>query len=120
MQPLITWFEVDLIPWGQQFVAWGIGWLKVNLTPWVMVGFFGQFMFTMRFFYQWIASERAKASVMPEVFWYFSLAGGIIVFAYAVHKQDIVFILGQGSGVFIYLRNIYFIQRKKKAGLPDA
>jgi lipid-A-disaccharide synthase-like uncharacterized protein len=67
----------------------------------------------MRFVYQWVASERARASVMPEAFWYFSLCGGVIVFAYAVHKQDIVFILGQGLGVIIYLRNIYFIWRPR-------
>lgn len=94
-------------------------WLEAHLTLWVIIGFFGQFMFTMRFFYQWIASERAKASVMPDVFWYFSLSGGLILLAYAIHKQDVVFILGQGSGVFIYLRNIYFVRRKKKAALSD-
>jgi lipid-A-disaccharide synthase-like uncharacterized protein len=80
---------------------------------WVAIGFFGQFMFMMRFVSQWIASERAKKSVMPEIFWYFSLGGGLIVFVYALHKKDPVFILGQGLGVFIYLRNIYFIWRHK-------
>jgi len=86
-----------------------IVWLQARVTAWVLLGLFGQFMFMMRFVYQWIASERAKASVVPEAFWYFSLGGGLIVFAYAIHKQDIVFILGQGLGVFIYLRNIWFI-----------
>lgn len=71
----------------------------------------------MRFVVQWIASERAKQSVVPEIFWYFSLAGGLIVFVYAVHRQDLVFILGQGLGVFIYLRNIYFIHKRKRS--PD-
>jgi len=84
-------------------------WFVSQLTLWALIGFFGQSMFMMRFVLQWIASERAKKSVMPEVFWYFSLGGGLIVFAYAIHKQDIVFIFGQGLGVFIYLRNIYFI-----------
>ena len=94
-------------------------WLNSHLTLWVLIGLFGQFMFMMRFVYQWIASERAKKSIMPEAFWYFSLGGGIIVFCYALHQQDIVFILGQGLGVFIYLRNIYFIwshRRKKTNG----
>ena len=88
--------------------------IEPYLNLWVFIGLFGQFMFTMRFFYQWIASERARASVMPDVFWYFSLSGGIILFAYALHKKDIVFILGQGLGIFIYLRNIYFVRQKKK------
>jgi len=69
----------------------------------------------MRFVMQWIASERAKQSVMPEIFWYFSLAGGLIVLIYAIHQQDIVFISGQGLGVFIYLRNIYFIHKRRVA-----
>jgi lipid-A-disaccharide synthase-like uncharacterized protein len=89
-------------------------WISAHLTLWTLVGLFGQAMFMMRFIMQWIASERAKQSVMPEIFWYFSLGGGLIVLIYAIHQQDLVFILGQGLGVFIYLRNIYFIQRNKK------
>lgn len=88
-------------------------WLQSHLTLWVTIGLFGQFMFMMRFIYQWIASERARKSVMPEIFWYFSLGGGIILFAYAVHKEDPVFIVGQGLGLIIYLRNIYFIWQQK-------
>ena len=89
----------------QNFVSWFMS----QLTVWALIGFAGQFMFSMRFIVQWIASEKQKKSVMPEVFWYFSLFGGLIVLAYALHKKDIVFIFGQGLGVFIYLRNIYFI-----------
>lgn len=92
-------------------------WFMSQLTIWALIGFVGQFMFSMRFIVQWIASEKQKKSVMPEIFWYFSLFGGLIVFAYALHKKDIVFIFGQGLGVFIYLRNIYFIwvNRSSKA-----
>ena len=63
-------------------------WLQAHLNLWVLIGLFGQGLFMMRFLYQWIASERAKKSVMPEAFWYFSLGGGVIVFAYAVHQED--------------------------------
>lgn len=90
-----------------------MNWVVAHLTLWTFIGLFGQAMFMMRFVVQWIASERAKQSVMPEMFWYFSLAGGIIVFIYALHQQDIVFILGQGLGVFIYLRNLYFIHKHR-------
>jgi lipid-A-disaccharide synthase-like uncharacterized protein len=93
-----------------------IGWLQTHITVWVMVGLFGQFLFMMRFVYQWIASERARMSIVPEAFWYFSLGGGLIVLAYAIHKQDIVFIIGQSLGVLIYLRNLYFIWRHRKTG----
>jgi len=95
-------------------------WLQTHVTAWVVLGLCGQFLFMMRFIYQWIASERARKSVMPEAFWYFSLGGGLIVFAYAVHQEDIVFILGQGLGVFIYLRNIYFIWRHKSGAVSKS
>lgn len=87
-----------------------------NLTAehiWLGIGFLGQGMFTMRFFVQWIASEKAKQSIVPTAFWYFSLAGGLTLFSYALYRQDPVFILGQGTGLFIYLRNLYFIINHK-------
>jgi lipid-A-disaccharide synthase-like uncharacterized protein len=82
---------------------------------WVLFGFFGQLMFTGRFIVQWIASERAKRSVVPVYFWYFSLAGGAILLSYAIYRVDPVFILGQSLGVFIYLRNLWLIH---KSGAP--
>ena len=78
---------------------------------WVAVGFTGQIMFTARFLVQWITSERVRKSVTPVAFWYFSLAGGVILLAYAIHRRDPVFILGQGAGLFIYLRNLQLIHR---------
>ena len=90
-------------------------WWESHLTLWVAIGFLGQAMFSMRFIFQWIHSERAKKSVIPEVFWYFSLAGGAILLAYAIYRGDPVFILGQGMGLLIYLRNIYFVWREKLA-----
>ncbi len=91
-----------------------------SFDTWVMVGLFGQFMFTMRFIVQWVASEKARKSVIPISFWFFSLAGGSIVFAYAIHKADPVFIIGQGMGLLIYLRNIHFIiAERRKAVLSS-
>jgi len=81
---------------------------------WLCIGFLGQGLFFMRFFVQWIASERQKKSVIPHAFWYFSLAGGLTLFLYALYRQDPVFIIGQSTGLFIYLRNIYFITIGKK------
>jgi len=78
---------------------------------WVLFGLFGQLMFTGRFLVQWIASERAKKSVIPVVFWYFSLAGGMILLSYAIYRKDPVFILGQSLGVFIYCRNLWLIHK---------
>ena len=86
-----------------------------NLDFWLIFGFIGQAMFTMRFLVQWIASEKKKESVIPVSFWYFSLAGGLIVLFYAVHRMDPVFILAYLPGNFIYLRNLYFVYKKNSS-----
>jgi lipid-A-disaccharide synthase-like uncharacterized protein len=81
---------------------------------WVMIGLGGQLMFTMRFLVQWIASERARNSVVPMAFWYFSLGGGLILLAYALYRKDPVFILGQAMGLFIYARNLWLIYAHRR------
>lgn len=78
---------------------------------WLGVGLLGQALFSARFLVQWIASERHKRSVVPVHFWYLSLGGGLTLLAYAIYRHDPVFILGQGTGVFVYVRNLYFIRR---------
>ncbi len=83
-----------------------------SATFWIIVGFIGQSLFFMRFFVQWLASEKAGRSVIPNAFWYFSLAGGVTLFVYALWRQDPVFILGQSTGLLIYARNLYFIRKK--------
>ena len=83
---------------------------------WIIIDFVAQFMFMMRFVMQWIYSERARRSIVPEVFWYFSILGGAMLLAYAIHRADPVFIAGQSLGLLIYSRNIYFIWREKKDG----
>jgi lipid-A-disaccharide synthase-like uncharacterized protein len=84
---------------------------------WLAVGLIGQLMFTARFIVQWIASERAGRSVMPMAFWYLSIAGGLIVLAYGIHKLDLVIILGQLPGVVVYSRNIWLIRRGRARDL---
>ena len=78
------------------------------------IGFTGQTLFFLRFFFQWMYSERQKKSVIPEVFWYLSLVGGLFLLIYAILRKDIVFIVGQSTGTFIYLRNIYFLRRERR------
>ncbi len=76
---------------------------------WLALGMTAQLMFTLRFVVQWIATERARRSIVPETFWYFSFAGGAMLLVYAIYRRDPVFIVGQASGLFIYSRNIYFL-----------
>ncbi len=85
-----------------------------DTTLWIVIGFLGQALFSARFFVQWLASERVKRSVIPTACWYFSLAGGVTLLAYAIHRQDPVFIAGQGLGLVVYLRNLYLIRAGKQ------
>ncbi len=82
---------------------------------WVTVGLLGQLMFTARFIVQWLASEKAGKSVVPLAFWYFSIAGSLIVLAYGIHKADRVIIIGQLPGTLIYVRNIWLLRRARLA-----
>lgn len=80
---------------------------------WLAIGLIGQIIFGGRFVIQWLASEKKKESVIPVAFWWCSIGGGIMLLAYAIHKMDPVFILGQGLGLFIYARNLVFILKPK-------
>jgi lipid-A-disaccharide synthase-like uncharacterized protein len=79
------------------------------------VGFVGQALFFGRFLVQWITSELKKRSVIPLSFWFFSLAGGAVLLSYAIYRRDPVFILGQGCGLLIYMRNLVLIKRERAA-----
>ena len=81
---------------------------------WLFFGLAGQILFGMRFIVQWIASERKKESHIPLAFWYLSLSGGVVLFIYALKRQDPVFIIGQGSGLIVYVRNLMLIAKKKR------
>lgn len=83
------------------------GWL-------VVFGLAAQTMFMMRFVIQWISSERAKRSVVPEAFWYFSLLGGMMLVVYGLLRPDLVIIVGQMPALVIYSRNIVLIRREKQ------
>lgn len=102
----------------------GAGFLYVlfNITRpvgflWVAVGFLGQAAFTFRMLLQWWASERAGRSVVPIAFWYGSFAGGVLLLAYFAWRKDLVGIIGQSTGVFVYARNIALVRR---GALPGA
>jgi lipid-A-disaccharide synthase-like uncharacterized protein len=84
-----------------------------SATIWQIIGFGGQGLFAGRFLVQWLHSEREQRSVIPAAFWYFSLGGGVVLLAYAIHRMDPVFITGQFLGLFIYSRNLFFVRRER-------
>ncbi|MCP4668504.1 MAG: lipid A biosynthesis acyltransferase [Deltaproteobacteria bacterium] len=83
-------------------------------TTWLVIGFTAQLLFSARFLVQWIASERARKSVVPLAFWFLSLAGGGLLLSYAIWRKDPVFILGQTGGLIVYFRNLHLIFKEKR------
>ena len=81
---------------------------------WILIGLAGQALFMGRFLIQWVASEKAKRSVIPLAFWWFSIGGAAVLLAYAIHRGDPVFILGQSLGFFIYARNLWLIRADRR------
>ena len=78
---------------------------------WFVVGFTGQMIFGGRFILQWIVSEYKKRSYVPVAFWYVSLVGSIILLAYAIHRRDLIFMLGLSLNTLIYVRNLHLIYK---------
>jgi lipid-A-disaccharide synthase-like uncharacterized protein len=80
---------------------------------WMAIGFAGQVVFSLRFLIQWLVSEKRGESVIPVAFWYISLMGTTILFAYASYRRDPVFMVGQGFGFVVYIRNLMLIYKKR-------
>lgn len=83
----------------------------------LVLGLIGQALFAMRFIIQWVYAEKRRQSIIPTAFWYFSLAGSLLLLIYALLRRDLVFSLGQSTGFLIYLRNLYFIRKEKRQQL---
>ncbi len=79
----------------------------------LLIGFIGQGLFASRFVFQWIYSEKKGESTIPIIFWYLSIFGGLGLLTYAIFRKDPVIIVGQLFGIFIYLRNLFLIYKKK-------
>lgn len=101
-----------------KLIAWWNALSPAELM-WLSVGLFGQALFSARWLIQWFVTEKSRRSTMPETFWYLSLLGGLLVFAYGLHRLDPVIILGQ-FGVLIYARNLFFIRKEKKEVSPPS
>jgi lipid-A-disaccharide synthase-like uncharacterized protein len=80
---------------------------------WVALGLSGQLIFSARFIVQWLASEKEKRSIVPPVFWWISLAGGLMMAVYFIWRQELIGFLGQISGVWVYSRNIALLRQQK-------
>jgi lipid-A-disaccharide synthase-like uncharacterized protein len=100
--------------WYQSIIEWAYIVFVEQFDLWFILGLVAQCMFMMRFVVQWIASERAKRSIIPIAFWFFSIAGGSLLLTYAIIRQEGVFILGQALGLIIYFRNLWLIFKERR------
>ena len=78
---------------------------------WLAFGYAGQALFTGRMLVQWIATEKRRQSVVPVLFWWLSLFGGLILLIYFLRRGDPVGALGQLFGFVVYARNLMVISR---------
>ncbi len=70
------------------------------------IGFSAQILFSARMLIQWIASEKAKKVISPNIYWQLSLVGSFLLFTYGWVIDDFAIILGQFISYYIYIWNI--------------
>jgi lipid-A-disaccharide synthase-like uncharacterized protein len=90
--------------------------LGIEWSVWKVVGWMGNAVFFSRFFVQWYATEREKQVVVPALFWWLSLAGSLLLLAYALfHQRDSVFIFAYAFTWIPYIRNLMIHHRHERA-----
>jgi len=90
--------------------------LGIEWTVWKVIGWMGNAVFFSRFFVQWYATEKRRQVVVPALFWWLSLAGSLILFAYALfHTHDSVFIFAYAFTWIPYIRNLMIHHRHERA-----
>jgi lipid-A-disaccharide synthase-like uncharacterized protein len=89
--------------------------LEMHWNVMVWIGLAGQALFNVRFLYQWYSSEKIGQSVLPNGFWWLSLAGSILVIMYSLHGSDVVLLLSQTLALGPYVRNIVLSQQYGKS-----
>jgi len=80
----------------------------------LLLGIISQVVFTLRFIYQWLYSEKAKESILPFGFWLLSLIGSSLILIYAVFRKDPVLFVGHLLGAIIYVRNLVLLNKMEK------
>lgn len=83
-----------------------------DIPLWLLIlGIISQIVFTLRFVYQWIYSEKKKESTLPFGFWALSLVGSLLILTYATLRKDPVLFIGHILGAVIYSRNLFLIKK---------
>lgn len=86
---------------------------KNELIPlWLLIlGSLAQLIFTLRFVYQWLYSEKNKESILPFGFWLLSLIGSLLILTYAIIRKDPVLFVGHIFGSVVYIRNLILLKK---------
>ena len=84
-----------------------------QIPSWLLtLGIVAQVVFTLRFVYQWLYSEKNSESSLPLGFWILSMTGALMILAYAIIRKDPVLLLGHLLGLILYVRNIVILKRQ--------
>nr|MBA3283567.1 lipid-A-disaccharide synthase N-terminal domain-containing protein [Nitrosopumilus sp.] len=78
---------------------------------WHFVGFFGLVLFNGRFWLQWWNAEKHSRSYLSEEFWWMSVFGSVLCFAYFAAIDDYVNMIGPFFGLIPSIRNLILIRR---------
>ena len=81
--------------------------IPIWLLTW---GIIAQIIFTLRFIYQWMYSEKNKESILPFGFWLLSLIGSGMILFYAILRKDPVLFIGHIFGSVVYIRNLILLR----------
>ena len=84
-----------------------------NFIPvWLLaLGIVSQLIFTLRFIFQWIISEKNKLSQLPSTFWILSTVGSVIILIYSIFRKDPILFIGHTFGIIIYCRNLMILKK---------
>lgn len=95
--------------------------LGIEWHAWKVIGWLGNAAFTARFLVQWQATEKKKEVVVPQAFWWLSLAGSWLLLSYAIFSaRNSVFIFANAFNWIPYLRNLVIHRRHLKAHMTCA
>ena len=85
-----------------------------NFIPfWLLaLGIVSQLIFTLRFIFQWIISEKNKFSQLPNTFWVLSIAGSVLILIYSILRKDPILFIGHAFGIIIYSRNLMILKKR--------
>lgn len=128
-QKSALWFRIFLLIFPVLIVVYGYNngeydvyqlFNNADIPTWLIwLGSIAQVTFTFRFIYQWMVSERTKTSQLPIGFWRLSVLGAALILIYAIFRNDIVLMVGHGSGLMVYVRNIMIGKKERREAAQE-